>query len=245
MLALDSKKNTAGPARKETIITLRDLTKTYELPAGEVHAVNRISLDINESQFVTIVGKSGSGKTTLVNLLTAIDKPTSGTVFIRGKNLDEFTNRELTVWRGKHIGVVFQFFQLLPTLTVLENVLLPMDFCNVMKPSERRDHAMGLLEKMGIASHADKLPAYLSGGENQRAAIARALSNDPPLICADEPTGNLDSETADRILELFSSLRDNGKTILMVTHERDISGFADREITLRDGKVVSDRTVEK
>lgn len=239
MLTLNTEKTVETD--KRTIIKLENITRTYRLPAGEVNAVDNANLEISTGEFVTIVGQSGSGKTTLLNLITAIDLPTNGSVFINGRSLSGMKNKELTRWRGKNIGIVFQFFQLMPTLTVLENVLLPMDFCNVYKTRDRKEYAMSLLKNMGIASHADKLPAYLSGGENQRAAIARALANNPSIICADEPTGNLDSETSERILNLFSSLRDKGKTILMVTHEHDISSWADRELEMKDGRIISDR----
>ena len=198
---------------------------------------------VDEGEFVAVVGKSGSGKSTLINMITGIDNPTSGEVFVASTPVHALNQEQLAVWRGKNVGIVFQFFQLLPTLTVAENVVLPMDFCNVYSPRERRERAIALLNKVGIAEQADKLPAALSGGEQQRAAIARALANDPPLLAADEPTGNLDSHTSEAIMQLFADLAKEGKTVVMVTHERDLSRYFTRSITLSDGCIVSN--VEK
>jgi putative ABC transport system ATP-binding protein len=227
------------------VISLNNLIKTYKMPAGEIKANDDISLDIYKGDFLAVVGQSGSGKTTLINLITGIDNPTSGTIQVNNTQVDVLSQKELSIWRGLNVGVVFQFFQLLPTLSVLENVILPMDLCNNYNPSERKEVAFSLLEKVGIGEQANKFPAFLSGGQQQRAAIARALANDPDIICADEPTGNLDSHTSDKILTLFSDLAEEGKTILMVTHERDISSFVNREITLVDGKIDSDRRIHQ
>jgi putative ABC transport system ATP-binding protein len=221
-------------------IQLTDVVKAYPSSAGEFVAIDHLSLDIVEGEFVAVVGRSGSGKTTLLNLLAGIDRPTSGTVRVAGTDLGSLSESGLSAWRGRNVGLVFQFFQLLPTLTVLENVLLPMDFAKRIPVGERRDRAQHLLERVGVDDQADKLPATLSGGQQQRAAIARALANDPPLLLADEPTGNLDSATAEAVLALFAGLNTEGRTIVVVTHERDIRAIVGREITLRDGRILSD-----
>jgi putative ABC transport system ATP-binding protein len=224
----------------EPVIELSDVVKTYPLPAGEVVAIDHLRLSIAESEFVAIVGRSGSGKTTLLNLIAGIDRPTSGTVRVAGAELASLSESELAGWRGENVGLVFQFFQLLPTLTVIENVMLPMDFAKKIPAGERRSRARQLLERVGVGDQADKVPATLSGGQQQRAAIARALANEPSLLLADEPTGNLDSATAGAVLELFADLNADGQTIVVVTHERDIRAIAGREVTLTDGRVVTD-----
>jgi len=221
-------------------VQVSDVVKAYPLSAGEVVAVDHLSLDIAHGEFVAVVGRSGSGKTTLLNLLAGIDRPTSGTVRVAGADLGSLSESGLAAWRGQNVGLVFQFFQLLPTLTVVENVMLPMDFAKKIPVGERRDRAQQLLERVGIGDQADKVPATLSGGQQQRAAIARALANDPPILLADEPTGNLDSVTAEAVLELFADLNADGQTIVVVTHERDIRSIAGREVTLMDGRVVED-----
>jgi putative ABC transport system ATP-binding protein len=223
-----------GPA-----IQVNDVVKTYPLAAGEFVALDHLSLEIAYGEFVAVVGRSGSGKTTLLNLLAGIDRPTSGTVRVAEADLGSLSESGLAAWRGRNVGLVFQFFQLLPTLTVAENVMLPMDFAKKVPVNERRRRAMDLLERMGVGDQADKVPATLSGGQQQRAAIARALANDPPLLLADEPTGNLDSTTADDVLKLFGDLNADGQTIVVVTHERDIRSIAGREVTLKDGRVVT------
>jgi putative ABC transport system ATP-binding protein len=217
-------------------IQVRDVVKSYPLGAGEVVAVDHLSLEIAEGEFVAIVGRSGSGKTTLLNLLAGIDRPSSGTIRAAGADLASLSESGLASWRGRNVGLVFQFFQLLPTLTVAENVMLPMDFAGKIPAGQRRDRAQRLLERVGIDDQAGKLPATLSGGQQQRAAIARALANDPPLVLADEPTGNLDSVTAEAVLKLFADLNADGRTIVVVTHERDIRSIVSREVTLVDGR---------
>jgi len=224
----------------EDAIQVSDVVKTYPLSAGEVIAVDHLRLDIAQGEFVAVVGRSGSGKTTLLNLLAGIDRPTSGTVYAAGADLGSLSESGLAAWRGRNVGLVFQFFQLLPTLTVVENVMLPMDFAKKIPVGERLDRASQLLERVGVGDQADKLPATLSGGQQQRAAIARALANDPPILLADEPTGNLDSVTADAVLELFAELNTEGRTIVVVTHERDIRSIVGRQVTLQDGRVVVD-----
>ena len=222
------------------IIELHQTAKTYETPSGPFIALRDISLRIQAGEFVAVVGKSGSGKTTLLNVLAGIDRPTSGSISVNGTRLDSFSESKLAEWRGRTIGLVFQFFQLLPTLTVAENVMLPMDFVEIVPAAERRSKALELLERVGIADQSDKLPVTLSGGQQQRAAIARALANDPPILMADEPTGNLDEATRTSVLELFAKLNAEGRTVIVVTHERDISGYTDRQVTLVDGRVAND-----
>jgi putative ABC transport system ATP-binding protein len=224
----------------EHAIEVSDVVKTYPLPAGDVVAIDHLSLTVEPGEFVAVVGRSGSGKTTLLNLLAGIDRATSGTVRVAGADLGSLSESDLAGWRGENVGLVFQFFQLLPTLTVIENVMLPMDFARKIPVRERRERAQALLERVGVADQADKVPATLSGGQQQRAAIARALANEPPILLADEPTGNLDSATASAVLELFADLNADGQTIVVVTHERDIRAIASREVTLVDGRVVTD-----
>ena len=227
-------------SRGETIIDLRQMMKTYETPSGDFIALKDINLRIQAGEFVAVVGKSGSGKTTLLNVLAGIDRPTNGTISVSGTRVDSLSESQLAEWRGRTIGLVFQFFQLLPTLTIAENVMLPMDFVEIIPAAKRRVKALGLLERVGIADQADKLPTALSGGQQQRAAIARALANDPPILMADEPTGNLDEATRTSVLELFAKLNDEGRTVIVVTHERDISSYTDRQVTLVDGRISDD-----
>jgi len=222
------------------MLVLRDLVKRYDGGAGAVTALDNVSLEIAPGECVAVVGKSGSGKSTLLNLVTGIDRPSGGEVWLDGVAVHAMAPSALAPWRGRRIGIVFQFFQLLPTLSVVENVMLPMDFCATYPARERRPRALALLAQLGIAGHADKLPSALSGGQQQRAAIARALANDPPLLVADEPTGNLDTDTAQQIMGLFSGLAAGGKTVLMVTHERDYGDCFSRTVTLADGVIVSD-----
>jgi putative ABC transport system ATP-binding protein len=230
---------TAGDGNPESgpLINLHQAAKTYESPSGAFTALRGVNLQVRAGEFVAVVGKSGSGKTTLLNLLAGIDRPTRGEITVAGTPLHRLSESELAEWRGRTIGLVFQFYQLLPTLTVVENVMLPMDFANRVPAAERRSRALELLDRVGIQVQADKLPATLSGGEQQRAAIARALANDPPILLADEPTGNLDSATSMSVLQLFRSLNADGLTIVMVTHERDIRSIASRLVTLVDGGV--------
>jgi putative ABC transport system ATP-binding protein len=221
------------------LISLTGVAKAYESFAGPIVALHDVSLDVRPGEFVAVIGKSGSGKTTLINLLTGIDSPSTGIVRVASTDLHTLDQDSLSTWRGKSVGIVFQFFQLLPSLTIAENVTLPMDFCNTYPTRERRPRALELLAKMGIADQADKLPTALSGGQQQRAAIARALANDPPLIVADEPTGNLDSHTAEEVMQFFGHLVTEGKTVVMVTHELDLARYFARSITLMDGTIVS------
>jgi putative ABC transport system ATP-binding protein len=219
----------------EPLIRLRQVVKHYAVAAGQFTALDHIDLGVGRGEFVAVVGKSGSGKSTLINLIAGIDSVSSGEVRVDATDVHALGEEQLSAWRGRHVGIVFQFFQLLPTLTVVENVMLPMDFCGTWPVRERRERAIALLDKLGIAEQADKLPADLSGGQQQRAAIARALANDPPLILADEPTGNLDSHTAHEVMRLFDMLVVEGKTVMMATHERDFEHYFTRTLRLVDG----------
>jgi putative ABC transport system ATP-binding protein len=222
------------------VISLRRVVKRYPSPAGDFLAIDGLELEVEPGRLVALVGKSGSGKSTLLNLIGGIDRPSSGSVVVDGTALEGLSEARLAVWRGSTVGFVFQFFQLLPTLTALENVLLPMDFSGSLPVRERRARAMALLERVGVAQHADKLPSSLSGGEQQRVAIARALANDPSVVLADEPTGNLDSATAHDVIVLLRSLAEDGKTVLVVTHDGELGKIADRALTLADGRLVRD-----
>ena len=218
----------------------RHLTKVYRTPAGDFPALKGIDLQVNRGEFVAVIGKSGSGKSTLINLITGIDRPTSGEVNIGGEPLHTYDEEQMARWRGRHMGIVFQFFQLLPTLTLVENVMLPMDINRLYPAAERRERAMRLLEMVEMGEQARKLPAAVSGGQQQRVAIARALANDPGLIIADEPTGNLDSRTAESIFALFTRLAAEGKTIIMVTHDEARAARTDRAVMIADGEVVNE-----
>ena len=224
----------------EPLIELRSVVKSFEVEAGTFFALRGIDLSVNCGEFVAVVGKSGSGKSTMINMITGIDRPTSGEVLIGGIAVHALTENQLAMWRGRNIGVVFQFFQLLPTLSILDNIVLPMDFCHCYEVNERPRRAMELLELVGLTDQANKFPTALSGGQQQRAAIARALANDPPILVADEPTGNLDSATADAIFSLFENLVSQGRTILMVTHDNDLAGRVQRAVHVADGRIVSD-----
>jgi len=222
------------------LIDLNRVTKAYQTDAGLFLALKGIELHVNKGEYMAIIGKSGSGKTTLINMITGLDRPTEGEILVDGEKVERLGENQLAIWRGRTIGVVFQFFQLLPTLTALENVMLPMDFCNTPAFTERHERARELLNLMEIEEQANKLPAKLSGGQQQRVAIARALATDPPILAADEPTGNLDSKTAEAVFSLFERLANLGKTILVVTHDPDLAGRASRQLHIADGLIVSD-----
>jgi putative ABC transport system ATP-binding protein len=224
----------------QSLIELRQVVKTYHTPAGDFTALQGIDLTAEPGEFVAIVGKSGSGKSTLINMISGIDQPTSGEVWVNRKAVHALGQSEMAKWRGRNLGVVFQFFQLLPTLTVAQNVMLPMDFCNTYPVRERRDRAMLLLEQMEVADQADKLPSAISGGQQQRVAIARSVANDPPILLADEPTGNLDSATAEVIFKMFKRQTYEGKTVLMVTHDEDLASRVSRTLTVVDGLIFND-----
>ena len=234
------KKNEYGKSNGNTsLIELRQVGKTYHTPAGRFDALKGVNLEIKQGEFVSIIGKSGSGKTTLINLITGIDDPTEGEIIIGDTAVHSLNEGQMAAWRGLNIGIVFQFFQLLPTLTVLENVMLPMGLCNLYTRAERYERDIHLLELVDLTEQADKLPHKLSGGQQQRAAIARALANDPPIIATDEPTGNLDSRSAEAVIKLFEDLVAQGKTILMVTHDGDLAKRAKRTIALADGVIIN------
>jgi putative ABC transport system ATP-binding protein len=224
------------------LIECRSVTKIYESAGSGFTALDAVDLRLPRGELTAVVGKSGSGKSTLVNLIAGLDRPTRGEVLVDGTPVHSLDESRLAAWRGRTVGVVFQFFQLLPTLTIAENTMLPMDFCGTYPASQARARALELLERVGIADQANKLPSALSGGQQQRAAIARALANDPLLLVADEPTGNLDSRTAEAVLELLTELTRVGKTVVVVTHERDVARRFDRVITLADGRVVGQTT---
>lgn len=219
------------------LLRAEQLSKTYQTPAGAVHALEEVNLCVGAGEFLGIIGKSGAGKSTLVNLLTGIDHPTSGKVFVDGLDMYRMKQSELDRFRGENIGVVFQFFQLLPALTLLENITLAMDFCHTFPLKDQDGRAMELLDRVGIAEHAYKIPSKISGGQQQRVAIARALANDPKLLIADEPTGNLDSQTAKGIFELFAGLVHEGKTVVLVSHDRQVANWASRVIQIGDGRI--------
>jgi putative ABC transport system ATP-binding protein len=219
------------------IIELKHVYKDYP-QAGMLQTVlHDINLAIYPGEFVAIVGPSGNGKSTLLNLLTGIDHPSKGQVIVNGAELQTLSNEKLSIWRGANVGIVFQFFQLLPSLNLLQNIVLPMDFLGLLSKRQRRDRAMYLLELVGLADAATRLPSQVSGGQQQRAAIARALANDPPLIVADEPTGNLDAATADAVFDLFAHLRDQGKTLVMVTHNETLADAASRKLEIHSGRI--------
>lgn len=227
----------------QPLIEIKNLRKVYYTPAGEFTAVNGINVEVEKGEFVAIIGKSGSGKSTFINMITGIDRPTSGEILIGGAPIHAFSEAQMAAWRGRNLGIVFQFFQLFPTLTLLENVILPMELNGLYTRRERKERAMHLLEKVEMAAQAHKLPSAISGGQQQRVAIARALANDPPLLVADEPTGNLDSRTAEKIFSLFEDLVASGTTILMVTHDSDLARRVNRTILIADGEIVNEYLV--
>jgi putative ABC transport system ATP-binding protein len=230
--------NSANKTGSEPLIVLRGVTKTYPTAGGGFTALADVDLTINRGEFAVVMGESGSGKSTLLGLLAGIDHPTRGEVIVGPTAVHSLSERDMSAWRGNAVGIVFQFFQLLPTLTVIENVMLPMDFCNKYEPRDRRQRALALLDRLGVADQADKFPTTLSGGQQQRVAVARAMANEPAVLLADEPTGNLDSRTSQAMLELLSSLVDDGQTLVMVTHEQRAQQFATRVVTLADGRIV-------
>jgi putative ABC transport system ATP-binding protein len=222
------------------LIELEGVTKVYKTGKLEYPALRGIDLTIADGDMVAIVGPSGSGKSTIMNMITGIDRPTSGTVTVRGERIDQMSEEELAIWRGRHVGVVFQFFQLLPTLTALENAMLPLDFTREGSKRERRDRAFHNLELVGLSDFGDRLPSEMSGGQQQRVAIARALASYPTLVIGDEPTGNLDTKTAAEMFALLHRVCDEGATVLYVTHDLELAARANRTITIRDGLVVDE-----
>jgi putative ABC transport system ATP-binding protein len=226
-------------ATHQPLIELAGVEKVYRMGKVDYRALRGVDLSIGRGEMVAVVGPSGSGKTTILNLITGIDRPTVGEVTVDGQRLDEMSEEQLAVWRGANVGIVFQFFQLLPTLSALENAVLPLDFVRRGSKRERFERARRNLELVGLGDKLDHLPAELSGGEQQRVAIARSLAADPKLIVGDEPTGNLDSVTAEEMFELLARLNGEGKTVLYVTHDRELAGRASRVVTIRDGLVVA------
>lgn len=222
------------------LIELHQVDKIFQSSAGAYRALKSIDLEIGAGEFVGIIGRSGSGKSTLINMITGIDRPTSGEVLVGDTPVHTLTENQMARWRGRNLGIVFQFFQLLPNLSVIENVMMPMDLCNKYPIWERRKRALKLLELVGMQEQAEKLPSALSGGQQQRVAIARALANNPPLILADEPTGNLDSKTADAMFKLFENLAGEGKTVVMVTHDSSLARRVSRTVLIVDGEVVNE-----
>jgi ABC-type lipoprotein export system ATPase subunit len=223
-----------------SLIQLRNVVKNYKTAAGDFPALKGVDLDMQAGEFVSVIGKSGSGKSTLLNMITGIDRPSTGEVIVNNTALHKLSENQMALWRGRNLGIVFQFFQLLPTISVIENIMLPMDFCNTYPMRQREKRAMELLELVELSEHAYKLPTALSGGQQQRVAIARALANDPPIIIADEPTGNLDSKTADNIFQLFNDLVAQGKTIIIVTHDSGLAKRAERTALIADGEIVNE-----
>ena len=239
-MSLFSKPKNGNGSENSYIIDLRDVHKYYKTAIGDFHALNSIDLQIHPGEFVSIIGKSGSGKSTLLNMITGIDRPTSGEVFVNSQAVHELNENRMARWRGKNLGIVFQFFQLLPTISVIENIMLPMDFCRTYPMREREKRALELLDMVELKDHAYKLPTALSGGQQQRVAIARALANDPPVIIADEPTGNLDSKTAESVFAMFNQLVAQGKTIIIVTHDSGLAKQTHRTALIADGEIVNE-----
>lgn len=228
----------SGGIMSSPLIYLQDVNKIYSTNSQPIKVLRHVNLSIAAGEFVGIIGPSGSGKSTLLHLVAGIDRPSSGQVIVAGQHLNSLGEDELARWRGRTVGIVFQFFHLLPTLTVLENVLLAMDFGHVIPPRQRRERAIDLLHLVGMGNQAHKLPAELSGGEQQRVAIARALANDPPILLADEPTGNLDSQSGQAVFALFTNLITLGKTVLMVTHDPALGELIPRKVGLLDGQLI-------
>ena len=235
--------NADGRSRshQSPIIRVQNVVKRFPVGDGEITVLKDVTFDVMPGEFVTIVGPSGNGKSTLLNMITGIDHPTAGEVIVTGRAVHTLNENELAVWRGQYVGIIFQFFQLLPALSLLKNVILPMDFIKKLPPKARKERALALLDLVGLADQAQKLPGQVSGGQQQRAAIARALANDPPLIVADEPTGNLDSETSEDVFRLFEKLVGQGKSLVMVTHSRSMAARTPRVIEIRDGRIFSDQ----
>ena len=237
---LSFRPNRSNKVNDGPLIKLSQVVKTYHGLAGDVTALKGINLQVRAGEFVAVTGKSGSGKTTLINMITGLDRPTAGEIWVAGTATHKLRPEKTVKWRGQTVGVVFQTFELIPTLSVLHNVTLPMDFANRYSIRQQRKRAMDLLEQVEIAEHAHKLPSEVSGGQQQRVAIARAMANDPPILVADEPTGSLDSVTSEAIIDFFEELVKQGKTIVLVTHDKDIARRATRNIVLTDGVIQVD-----
>ena len=243
----DIKSEAIPPANQsQALIQLRQVCKVYETAAGDFPALKGINAEIYPGEFLGVIGKSGAGKSTLMNMITGVDHLTSGEVIIHrdheSVSIHTLSEDDLALWRGRSVGVVYQSFQLLPMLTLVENIMLPMDFCGLYNRSESRSRALNLLQMVELEEHAFKLPNYISGGQQQRVAIARALANDPPILVADEPTGSLDSMTADHVFEVFERLIKDGKTIIMVTHDNSLAPRFSRHLIIQDGEIVPDES---
>jgi putative ABC transport system ATP-binding protein len=228
------------PSTAPALIRLRGIVKVYHSVSGDFQALKGIDLDVHPGEFVGIIGKSGAGKTTLVNMITGVDHPTQGEVWVNGMAVHKLNENQLALWRGRNLGVIYQSFQLMPTLSLIDNIVLPIDFCGDFHPKKSLERAMDLLRQVGLEDHATKRPSAISGGQQQRVAIARALANDPSLIVADEPTGRLDSVTAEAIFQIFNDLVKQGKTILMVTHDQSLASRLSRVIRIADGRMVGE-----
>ena len=227
----------------DNVVEVKNVVKSFPVGDSEITILKGLSFEVKDGEFVSIVGPSGNGKSTLLNMITGIDRPTGGEVIVTGQEVHKMSENKLAIWRGGNVGIIFQFFQMLPALSLLQNVILPMDFARKYTPKERRERAMHLLEIVGLDDQAHKLPSMVSGGQQQRAAIARALANDPPLLVADEPTGNLDSRTAADVFDLFNNLISQGKTMLMVTHDKELAKRVPRVVEITDGKITRDEYV--
>jgi len=225
------------------IVEIKDVVKRFPVGGAEITILKGISYQVQKGEFLSIVGPSGNGKSTLLNMITGIDRPSSGEIVVTGRQVHKMSEDMLAAWRGENVGIIFQFFQMLPALSLLQNVILPMDLANKYSPKERRQRAEHLLEIVGLADQMTKLPSMVSGGQQQRAAIARALANDPPLLVADEPTGNLDSATSHDVFDLFSEVVSQGKTLLMVTHDKELARRVPRVVEILDGKITRDEFV--
>jgi putative ABC transport system ATP-binding protein len=232
-----------GTNGNQSVVQIRDVIKTFPVGGGEITVLKGLSFDVKSGEFISIVGPSGNGKSTLLNMITGIDRPTSGEVIVTGREVHKMSENQLAAWRGQHVGIIFQFFQMLPALTLLQNVMLPMDFAKKYTPRERKERALQLLETVDLTDQANKLPGNVSGGQQQRAAIARALANDPELLVADEPTGNLDTRTANDVFDMFVQLVKLGKTLVMVTHDKELSRRVPRVVEIIDGKITRDEFV--
>lgn len=231
----------AEPA-SSALVEVRDVIKSFHVGTGELTILKGISFQVKEGEFVSIVGPSGNGKSTLLNMITGIDRPTQGEIVVMGRRVDKMSEDQLAEWRGENVGIIFQFFQMLPALSLAQNVVLPMDLAGKWSAGERHDRALRLLDMVGLKDQADKLPSMVSGGQQQRAAIARALANDPPLLIADEPTGNLDSHTSQDVFDLFTEVVGRGKTMIMVTHDKELASRIPRVVEIIDGRIVRDES---
>jgi len=228
---------------QEPIIEIKDVVKSFPVGDTEITILKGISLQVKKGEFLSIVGPSGNGKSTLLNMITGIDRPSSGEIIVTGQPVHKMSENRLAAWRGENVGIIFQFFQMLPALSLLQNVILPMDLANKYRPKERRERAMHLLDIVGLADQIHKLPSAVSGGQQQRAAIARALANDPALLVADEPTGNLDSATSHDVFDMFNEVVSQGKTMVMVTHDKELAQRVPRVVEILDGRITRDEFV--